>query len=708
LVAQVNRNRLQDAEFRALKLLETYPHDGMLWKILSVVRMRQGQDALQALRTTTELLPLDAEAHGNLGAYLCDRQQWAQALPSLRRSLEIQPRNEQTLADAANAMKALGQVRESIALYERALNLNPRFAEARNNLGNAYLQLGQYDEAIRCFRLALELRPDDADIHCNLGNAQRQLGLLDEAIASSRRAIALDPTLSVAHNNLGLVLAALGHRAEAVASYRQALKLNPGYVEALNNLAAVLPELGERREAVALLTRAIELDPKRAQTHIHLGNLLFESRKIEDAEAHYRRALLIDPQEALAHADLGTALRMQGKISEAETSCRAALEVDSKCVAALWLLGELCADRGQFSEALDYFQRVIAIDAAYAFAYYSVAMNRKMTSEDSAWLQGVESLLAKPQPLRHEISLRYALGKYCDDLKRYDQAFSSYRFANELTKRYGNDYDRAEMSQRIDRVINGFDAASIRRYQSFGNPSKRPVFVVGMPRSGTSLTEQILASHPAVFGAGELRFWQTAFSAYEAAERKDRSGGRLIPDMARGYLDRLSALSGNAQRVVDKMPHNFINLGLICAAFPNARIIHVHRHPIDTCLSIYFQYFSHLHPYANDLDNLAHFYGEYTRLTDHWRTALSANELLEVPYEGLIEDQEGWTRRILEFVDLPWDQQCLDFHRTDRTVITLSKWQVRQKIHTASAGRWRNYEKHVAPLLPLVDLASRR
>jgi tetratricopeptide (TPR) repeat protein len=707
LVALVGRNRLQEAELRSLTLLETHPQEGTLWKILSVVLMRQNKDALQALRSAAQLLPLDAEAHSNLGAYLCDQQQWAQALISLRRSLEIQPRNEQTLTEAANAMKALGQAGDSIALYEQALNLNPRSAQARNNLGNAYLQQGQYDDAVRCFQLALELRPDEAVIHCNLGNAQRQLGLLDAAMASTRRAIALDPALSVAHNNLGLLLARLGQTAEAVASYRQALKLNPGYVEALNNLAVVLPELGERREAVALLNRAIELDPKRAQTHVQLGNLLFESRRIEDAEAHYRRALLIDPRNALAHADLGAALRMQGKITEAESSCEAALREDPKCVAALWLLGELCTDRGHFQEATDYFERVIAIDAEYAFAYYSVAMNRKMTREDSAWLQGVESLLAKSQPLRHEISLRYALGKYFDDLRQYDQAFSSYRAANELTKRYGNDYDPAETSKRIDEVIRSFDAASIRRYQSLGNPSERPVFIVGMPRSGTSLTEQILASHPAAFGAGELRFWQVAFSAYEAAEMKDQSGARLIPAMARSYLERLSALSANAQRVVDKMPHNFINLGLICAAFPNARIIHVQRHPIDTCLSIYFQYFSHLHPYANDLRNLAHFYGEYTRLTAHWRSTLASSELLEVPYEGLIEDQEGWTRRMLEFIGLPWDQQCLEFHRTDRTVITLSKWQVRQKIHSASAGRWRNYEKHIGPLLPLVELADR-
>jgi hypothetical protein len=170
-----------------------------------------------------------------------------------------------------------------------------------------------------------------------------------------------------------------------------------------------------------------------------------------------------------------------------------------------------------------------------------------------------------------------------------------------------------------------------------------------------------------------------------------------------GYLAHLTSLSSTALRVVDKMPANFMNLGSIHAAFPNARIIHMRRHPIDTCLSIYFQYFSSTHPYANDLENLAHYYGEYVRITDHWRAMLPPTTLLEVPYESLVEDQEGWSRRMVEFIGLPWDPRCLDFHQTQRAVITTSKWQVRQKIHTASAGRWRNYQPFVGPLLRLVS-----
>jgi tetratricopeptide (TPR) repeat protein len=705
LVALVEEDRLGEAEQQARALLTLYPNAAMLWKILGVVLLRQGKDALFALRKTTELMPRDAEAHRNLGAALHDLEDWDAALMSLSQALAIEPHNVEALLDAADALKALGRAREALPLYQDALVRNPRLVDARNNLGNAFLALGQQEDAVDCYRLALEITPGDAQIHCNLGNALRQLERLDEAITSSRRAIALDPDLSVAHNNLGLSLAALGQREEAITSYRQALQLDPNYVEALNNLGNVLRDLGECREAISLYRQSIQLDPGRAESHCTLGNLLFEFRRIDEAAASYRRALALEPDNALAHLGLGAALRMQGRATDAEASCRAALAIEPDNVGALSLLGELRADHGQFSEAQGFFERTIAIDPDFAFAFFSIATHRKMTRADAPWLRGTEALLARSLPLRHEISLRYALGKYFDDVQQYDEAFGNYHKANELTKRYGANYDRAKVTERVDSIINSFDAAWLGQWQLRGNPSERPVFIVGMPRSGTSLTEQILASHPAVFGAGELPFWQIAYAAYETAGARGERGENLIPGMAGDYLDRLTALSGDAERVVDKMPLNFMLVGLISAAFPQARIIHLQRHPIDTCLSIYFQYFSHLHPYANDLDNLTHYYREYARVMDHWRATLPATAFLEIPYEALIEDQEGSTRRMLDFVGLPWDPKCLDFHQTDRVVITLSKWQVRQKIHAASAGRWRHYDKFVGPLKSLLDLA---
>ncbi len=286
-----------------------------------------------------------------------------------------------------------------------------------------------------------------------------------------------------------------------------------------------------------------------------------------------------------------------------------------------------------------------------------------MTSEDTPWRERAEALLAKPLALGHEIGLHYALGKYCDDLGQYDSAFDHYRKANELTKRYGVKYDRARLTQRIDQII-----ASSRSWLSAeaargASASEVPVLIIGMPRSGTSLAEQILASHPAVFGAGEVSFWNAAYDTYRKAELEGPSPLELVPGLANDYLGHLTSLSGAAQRVVDKMPANFMYVGLIHAAFRHARIIHMRRHPIDTCLSVYFQNFFNIGAYANDLEDLAHYYREYARISDHWRAVVPATALLEVPYEELVTDQETWTRRMLDFIGLPWDPKCLDFHR---------------------------------------------
>jgi hypothetical protein len=225
-----------------------------------------------------------------------------------------------------------------------------------------------------------------------------------------------------------------------------------------------------------------------------------------------------------------------------------------------------------------------------------------------------------------------------------------------------------------------------------------------MLRSGTTLAEQILASHPDVFAAGELTYWNTASATYQPSALNTPASGTLLRKLADDYLRLLEDLSHDALRVIDKMPTNFAFLGLIHAVFPNARIIHMRRNPIDTCLSIYFQDFEAAVSYANDLEDLAHYYTEYLRIMKHWRLVLPEEAILDVSYEGLVNDQEAWSRRMLEFIGLPWDPRCLDFHETQRTVLTASKWQVRQKITGASVLRWRNYQKFLGPLLRLTEL----
>ena len=244
----------------------------------------------------------------------------------------------------------------------------------------------------------------------------------------------------------------------------------------------------------------------------------------------------------------------------------------------------------------------------------------------------------------------------------------------------------------------------MRQTMEGASDSIRPVFIVGLPRSGTSLVEQIIASHPGVFGAGELNFWGIQAKNLENVKIGKNVSGTMLREMACKYLDHLSSFNGSAARVVDKMPGNFAHLGLIHSVFPNARIIHIRRNPIDTCLSIYTQKFSASHNYANDLADLAHYYREYHRLMRHWSAVLPPDVIMDLPYEALLEDQEGWSRKLIDFLGLDWDECCLDYQKTERRVATASKWQVRQKIYKTSVERWRNYEKFLGPLLELKDL----
>jgi tetratricopeptide (TPR) repeat protein len=670
LVELIKQNRVREAESGARTLLERYPDAGMLWKILSVALLRQGGDALPALRRAADLLPEDAEAFGNLGEALFERGRWAESLASFQNALALEPQDASSLVHAADALRALGRVRESLPLYHRALTVEPRHRQALNNLGNAFLQLKQYADAVGHYRLALDVTPGDGQIWCNLGTAQRLLG----------------------------------YREEAIASYRQALILNSKDIDALNHLAHLLRDIGLRRDAVALYARAIQTDPNRADSHCNLGMVLFEMRRIDDAVAAFQQALALQPSHAAAHLNLGLALRQKRRPADAEASCRTALGLEPTYVDALAFLGELLADRGQFVGAEELFRQALAINPRFAPALSSIATHRKMTAADAAWAESAESLLAQPMPVMHEIGLHYSLGKYYDDVKRYDDAFAQYRLANELSRRLGPDYDAAKLDRYVAGIARTFDATFMQRTQTRAavGRSDAPILIIGMPRSGTSLAEQILASHPAVFGAGEVAFWNAAYHEYQDHERGGVDGAAaILARMADEYLGLLASISGGAPRIVDKLPANFLYAGMIHAALPNARIIHMRRHPIDTCLSIYFQNFFNIGPYANDLNSLADYHRQYTRITRHWRDLLPATALLEVPYEGLLEDQEAWTRRMLEFAGLPWDSRCLEFDKTERVVITASKWQVRQPLHAGSSGRWKHYEQYLGPLSSL-------
>jgi len=588
----------------------------------------------------------------------------ARAASALRGSVPQRPAATAAFAE----LTALAKARRYADMEVMAADL----LAARPHSGFAWKALGvarltQNKDALHALERAAELLPEDPEVHSNLGAAWRRMGQLDKAEACYRCALRLRPDLAEVWNNLGNVRRDLGQFDGAIAAFRRAIEIKPEFAKPYNGMGGVFQDLGDFKEAALC----------------------------------HRRALELDAQNVEACTNLGITLRLQSRTSDAETACRRALEIDPDHSAAVMLLAELHSDLGRFQEAEQLYRRASALESGSPEAWAGIAGLKRMTQADAEWLTEAQRILGLGLAPRRELPLRYALGKYFDDVGDYGQAFENFRHANALAQRGRPAHDHRNVAEGIDRLIQQFDEDWMRRLAPRAHcSSERPVFILGMPRSGTTLAEQILAAHPAVFGAGELSFWNDALAPHTTKIAGGLNGEQLAA-LADDYLRILSELAPNALRVVDKMPGNFLYAGLIHAALPRARFIHLRRDPIDTCLSIYFHNFGAVHTYANDLEDLAHYYAEYLRVVAHWRRIVPPGVILEVEYEELVANPDAVSRRMVQFLGLPWDSRCLDFQRSNRIVATFSRWQVRQAINTQSVARWRHYEEFITPLRAL-------
>ena len=489
--------------------------------------------------------------------------------------------------------------------------------------------------------------------------------------------------------------------AEAAKQLQAILALEERSADVHSKLGAALCCVGRYADAERSLRRAIELKPSLAGAYFNLGTLLRDKGEFAASETALRRAVKQDPKNALALASLGLTLGMRARIDEARECFEKALRLKPHDAGTLSSLGWLDSIEGRFEEAEKHYREALEADPRHPGARALLAALRRMTDADKDWLAGAERTLADGVPPLEESKLRYAMGKYFDDLGKYPKAFEQFKRANELQKLVAAPYDGAARTKFADDVLRQYTRERVMQPAKGASSSTRPVFVTGMMRSGTSLVEQIIASHPQAKGAGELNFWNDA--ARKPHEGLDEPRTRQLGE---SYLKVLQQHSPDAQRVVDKSTFNTDHLGLIHQVLPKARIIYVQRDPVDTCLSCYFQDFANVASFTMDLSDLAHYYQEHQRLISHWRQVLPAETLLVVPYAELVADPETWSRRIIEFIGLEWDPQCLQFHKTQRAVLTASNWQVRQPVYSRSVGRWRNYEKFIRPLLELRKLPS--
>jgi tetratricopeptide (TPR) repeat protein len=579
--------------------------------------------------------------------------------------------------------------------------------EVHNDLGVALTALGRLEEAIENFQQALSLKPGFPQAHGGLGNALRLKGRLEEAASQYERMLVLRPDDAGARNNLAGLLMMRGRVKEALAQYRLAIVAKPDHAETYFNLGNAFDAVGRANEAAVAYRKALAIRADFAGAHHNLGNVLQKLGQPAQAEAHYRRAIEIAPDYAHSYRNLGNVLVALSRHREAIPAYNRALAMgfaDAKIYNSLGIAHNVV---GQGEEAFRAFQHAVAIEPCNAEMHLNLATCKPFSDGDER-LIALEKLAAnaKSLPENDQVALHFALGKAFDDLKQPARSFHHLSAGNQL-KRSQITYDEVETLRLFERIQAAFTPDLLAKNAGAGDPSNLPIFVVGMPRSGTTLIEQILASHPKVFGAGELfdlghviaGLRDASGASSDFPEVMTEMTGEALRRAGSRYLDRIGSPAPDKERIVDKMPFNLQFIGLICLALPNARVIHVRRDPLDTCFSCYSQLFLGSQPYAYDLAELGRCYRAYEGLMDHWRKVLPRDFMLEVRYENVVDDLEGEARRILDYCGLAWDEACLRFYETRRPVVTASFAQVRRPINRRSIGRWRPYGQMLQPLV---------
>jgi tetratricopeptide (TPR) repeat protein len=613
----------------------------------------------------------------------------------------------QMFARAMDLLKA-GRFAEAEPLYRQILAVDPNHVDGLHLLGVVAYHLGRNDEALGLIGKAIGLNDRVADFHCNMGLVLSALGRANEAVAHFTRAIGLEPRHALSFNNLGNLLREQGKLLEAETHLRRAIALNPNYVQAHYNLAIALAVQGKLDDAAAQYRHALALAPNFVNARNNLGIVLQRQGKLDEATAQFRQMIAYDPKDARAHYNLGNLLRAKADYTAAIEHYKQSLATRPESADAWNNLGAALAERGDLEPAREAYQKAVEANPTRAAYHRNLAYAKRFEPGDLQ-LSVMEQLAANPAsvPEHERVDLQFALGKAYADLKQHERSFRHLLAGNAL-KRAQAGYDEAEAIGYMQRIRTIFDADLLRAKAGCGEAASTPVFIVGMPRSGTTLIEQIIASHPKAFGAGELfdldNIVQSLAGLNGGALRFPEvvavMSGEQLREVGARYVAAIKALAPKVERVADKMPWNFHFPGLIHLALPNARIIHARRDPVDTCLSCFSILFDgDGNRYTYDLGELGRFYRAYESLMGHWRAALPPGVMIEVQYEQVVAGLEEQARRIIAHCGLDWHDACLAFHETRRPVRTSSVAQVRQPIYQSSVGRWRPYREHLRPLL---------
>lgn len=610
--------------------------------------------------------------------------------------------SDRLLVAAAQAQRD-GQIEATLRLAQQVLDVDPNSVAAMFLLGIAHARSGNALRAEVMLRQVLDADPKAFQALISLSTVYRDLGRLDDSIDLGKRAVEVKPNDPQARNNVGQSFLAARRLQEAATAFERAAAMKPNFAAAHYNLGKTRQLEGKDGEAAIAFSRASAIAPT-LENLLALGHMLVTLCDYEGALACARRCVSVHPDSAAAHLLMCGALTETNQIEAARDQLRLAIALDPDGREALHSAARQ-RPLGYIDEANANLRRAIAQNPRQVSAYDSLMQNHKVTEEDRGLVEQMKALADKGELSQTELaSLNYGLGKALEDLAEYEDSMRRYDEANRLTRliKFGNaPFDEVRYRNHVERMIRQFtpDANAPALCES----SELPILVLGMMRSGTSLTEQILSSHPEVAGAGEQLFWSRNWPR-PLSNGTTSVDPEMICALGREYVETLRPFGQNARRITDKMPGNYMFAGLICQALPNSRIIHIRRNPVDTCLSIWA---TPNHTPQEGGHNKAHIvfvYKQYLQLMAHWRTALSPNRFLEVDYEALVSNPEDVIRTMLTFCGLDWDDACLRPNENKRLVKTPSAWQVRQPFYGTSVARWKRFEPWLGEFRELLDV----
>jgi tetratricopeptide (TPR) repeat protein len=712
------QGRVPEAAAVYQRILARDPTNSEALHLLGVCAHQVGRNdvAVDLIRRAVALQPGAAAYYNNLAEAYRAQGKFAEAAECCRAALRLNSDSPESLNNLGLALRGMGDLDGATAAYREALRLAPHSVAACNNLGTALREQGDPAGAAEWFRRALALDPALAGVHANLGQLLLEQKDIDGALSHCREAVRLRPDLAEAQCNLGNVLRELGQLSEAKACYAEALRLQPNYPLVCANMGQAVQEEGDFEAALAWYRRGLGSDPNSARLHCYLGSLLYEAERHDEAAICLETALRLDPKYADAHNFLGRVRHQQGDNARARACYREALRLDPKLSAAHCHLGHLLEEEGDLAAAEECFRQGVRCDPRNGGARERLAtlLRGRLPDED---LEALRRLLAQPDlPEARRVPLHFGLAQVLDARDEYAAAAEHLRQANALTlaacRRRGQNYSHADHERFVDLLLATFTPDFFERRRDVGLDARTPIFVFGLPRSGTTLVEQILSSHSQVFGAGELRLSRTSFRspAGEGAEDDQVFAALAALDaeqwrqLGQKHLDALNALGGGAPRIVDKLPDNYLYLGLLALLFPRATFLHCRRDLRDIAVSCWMTDFRSIR-WANDFEDIAGRFRQYRRVMAHWQQVLPV-KMLDVGYESVVEEPEEWARRMVAWCGLEWEPACLRFHESRRPVRTASVTQVRQPIYKRSVARWRNYEPDLSPLFALLAQIS--